>query len=392
MSPTFITLAPPVPQALLPARPALPRVLYALTLDPGRKYGSLEEQITQLAHAFRGEGSLFLPLFICAPESANVEQFRRRGVSAECLELRGLRLATLWKLWRLVQRRRIHAIHWNFTNPLLNPYVWSLSVLAPTVRHAFTDHNSRTHPQPPPRGWRKLVKRVLLKRYRQVWGVSQHVVDDLAGHGVWSNLICCRHFINTDRFRPDPAERARERAGHRVADKFVLVVVGQLIHDKGIDVAIRAMAELPDDAVLWIAGAGPEEANLRNLIAELKLEGRVRLLGLQRDVQPLLQAADVFVCPSRWAEAAGLVNLEAQACGVPVVASRVGGIPEYVDDGVSGILVDAGAAGQLAAAVRRLHANRDLHERMRGAARAAALARFAPAARLPAILDLYRNL
>ena len=67
-----------------------------------------------------------------------------------------------------------------------------------------------------------------------------------------------------------------------------------------------------------------------------------------------MQAADAFVCPSRWAEAAGLVNIEAQACGLPVLASRIGGIPEYVMDGRTGVLFPPGDAEELAAAVRRL--------------------------------------
>ena len=108
-------------------------------------------------------------------------------------------------------------------------------------------------------------------------------------------------------------------------------------------------------------------------------------------MQPVLQAADLFVCPSRWAEAAGLVNLEAQACGLPVVASRIGGIPEYVDDGRSGTLFEPGNVQQLAAAVRLLHDDRAALERMGREARATALERFAPEARLPDILDLYRN-
>ncbi len=67
-----------------------------------------------------------------------------------------------------------------------------------------------------------------------------------------------------------------------------------------------------------------------------------------------MQAADAFVCPSRWAEAAGLVNIEAQACGLPVLASRIGGIPEYVMDGRTGVLFPPGDDEALAAAVRRL--------------------------------------
>jgi glycosyltransferase involved in cell wall biosynthesis len=92
-----------------------------------------------------------------------------------------------------------------------------------------------------------------------------------------------------------------------------------------------------------------------------------------------------------WAEAAGLVNLEAQACGLPVVASRIGGIPEYVLDGKTGLLFEPGDAAALARLVRRLIDDPDERRAMSAAARAWAVERFSPQARLPELLDLYRN-
>src|ERR1041385_6465580 len=107
MATSFAPSADAPVAVLRPARPRLPRVLYALVLDPDKKYGSMEEQIVLLGHAFRSEGSLLLPLFICGPEAANVEQFRRHGIQAECLELRRFRVGTLFHLWRLLWQHRI---------------------------------------------------------------------------------------------------------------------------------------------------------------------------------------------------------------------------------------------------------------------------------------------
>ena len=70
-------------------------------------------------------------------------------------------------------------------------------------------------------------------------------------------------------------------------------------------------------------------------------------------MEPLLQAADCAVCPSIWSEAAGLVNLEAQACGLPVIARRIGGIPELVEDGRTGFLFTPGDHRELAERLRR---------------------------------------
>ena len=387
---------PPAPQRppVQPQLAPLPRVLYALLMRPGHKLGSAEEQVIALAGRFRAEGSIFVPLFITGPGEGSVDFYRERGIDAEMLDMRRLRPSTLARLWSILRRYRIDVLHWNFTSPLGNPYVWWLSLLRPTLRHYYTDHISRTVPRPPPpQGMRRRLKQVLLRRYSRVFCVSEFVRDCLDEQGVWpeARLLPCLHFVNTDRFRPDPAVRERVRRNLYAEDRFVVLVVGQLIAAKGIDVLIRAMAELPPDAVLWIVGDGPERPALEALIGECGLAGRVRILGHQFDVCPYMQAADCFVCPSRWAEAAGLVNIEAAACGLPVVASRIGGIPEYLDEGQTGLLFEPGDVRGLSEALTRLVHDRALCRRFGEEARTMAVQRFATDVRLPEVLDLYRR-
>ena len=391
-----LVLQTPVPVGLAQwTTPAarLPRVLYALALRPGHKFGSIEEQILALSARFREAGGLFLPLFSCPPAEGDLSFFHGRGVEAECLDLSRVCWATLPRLLRLVRDRRIEAIQWNFTPAVANAYLWWLTLLRPSVRHYFTDHISRTQPIPgPARGPRRLLKQLLLKRYAKVFCVSRFVEDCLRKERVWPDrLATCLHFVNTARFCPDVRARRRIRMELGGEERFVVLVVGQLIAAKGIDVLIRAMAELPADTVLWVLGEGPARASLEALIAERGLAGRVRMLGHQFDVCPYMQAADCFVCPSQWAEAAGLVNLEAAACGLPVIASRVGGIPEYLDDGATGFLVEPGKVDALARSLRRLIHNRDLCRRLGEQARGLVVERFSTEARLPDVLALYRE-
>lgn len=369
----------------------LPRVGYALALDPGQKFGSMEEQIVLLAERFQAEGSHFAPVFIGNP-NADASQFHARGIDAQCLDLLRFSWPTLLALREFVRSRRIDVMHWNFISPLANPYVWGLSLVAPKVRAWFTDHNSRTFPlRPPPRGMTRFAKRLLLRRYGRVVCVSQYVAECLADQGVWSNLVSELHFVNTQRFCPDDEERGQIRAQLNISSEFVLLGLGQLIPEKGFHVALQALAELPPHVVLWLVGKGPEEASLRAILAKLGLGERVRFLGQQRHVQPYLRGADCVVCPSLWAEAAGLVNIEAQACGTPVIASRIGGIPEYVDDGQTGLLFPPGDAAGLAQCVRKLLDDPAHHQGLSRAAREAAVKRFSPEARLPRWLDLYRT-
>jgi glycosyltransferase involved in cell wall biosynthesis len=373
-------------------RARLRRVLFAAFLDPSQKFGTLEEQICLQARAFRERGSLFLPLFLTAgPADRAVPEFRDAGVAVECLDLTRFSWGSCRRLLRLVSEHRIEVVHWNFTQPLNNPYLWALSLLRPMVSHYYTDHNSRTVPGPRLTSLlRRAVKRALLKRYEKVIGVSEFVRASLHAEGCWPNLSTCLHFVNTDRFRPDGAARreARQRLG--AAGRFVLLAVAYLIEPKGVDVAVRALARLPDDVTLWVVGTGRQAEALRALAGQLGVAARTHFLGAQRYVEPYMQAADCLVCPSLWAEAAGLVNLEALACGLPVVASRIGGIPEYVEDGRTGLLFAPGDADGLAECLLRLRGDPDYRDVLARQAWSRAVERFSAHSRLDDFLALYR--
>jgi glycosyltransferase involved in cell wall biosynthesis len=333
------------------------RVLYAVGLDPSKKFGSLEEQLLLLAGEFRARGGLFLPLFDCTLEAGfAVPEFRAAGLPMACLDLRRFQWSTLWRLWQLIRRERIDVVHWNFFPPLCNAWLWGLTLLAPTVGHLFTDHSSRSLPiQGPSCGPVRLVKRLLLRRHRQVLCVSRFVQECLAQQRAWPNLVPCLHFINTERYRPDPAVRQQLRAQLGAGERFVVLFVGQLLKEKGVGLLLDALKQLPADVVLWVIGEGPAGEAYRAQAATLGLGEVVRFMGRLPHVQPYMQAADCPACPSEWAEAAGLVTLEAQACGLPVVASRIGGLPEYVQDQHSGLLFGPGKVTELAACLSRLH-------------------------------------
>jgi glycosyltransferase involved in cell wall biosynthesis len=369
----------------------LPRVLYAVVLDPTLKFGSLEEQIICLARAFRAHDSFFFPLFICREGANEGTAFEAAGIETERLDLRRFHWSRLERLSRLVARHRITLIHWNFTDMLRNKYVWWLTLLRPNVRHCYTDHISRTSgTRQSSGGSKRALKRLFLRRYDKVFCVSQFVLSDLRRQQIHSNLALSRHFINTDRFCPNPNVRAALRKKYNVEDCFVVVTVAQLIKEKGIDVLIRALAELPDRVVLWIAGDGDEAESLRQLCCELRLSSRVHFHGLQKNVAPFLQAADCFVCPSLWAEAAGLVNLEASASGLPVIASRIGGLPEYVEDGRTGFLFSPGNQHELAHCVQSLEGDPSLYRKLSAEARIRAEERFSADLGVGEHLNSYR--
>lgn len=134
-----------------------------------------------------------------------------------------------------------------------------------------------------------------------------------------------------------------------------VVFAGRLSREKGIDVLIRALAQLPPQVVLRVAGDGPERAQLERL-AEQVVPGRVRFYGRLGKVTllELLRSSAVCAVPSRWHENQPMIVLEAFATGTPVVATTLGGLPELVRDGEDGLLVPPDDPDALAAALDRL--------------------------------------
>jgi glycosyltransferase involved in cell wall biosynthesis len=385
--------ADPIAEPLTASTTPLPRVLYAIVLKPGEKFSSGEEQMALLASAFEAHGSHFHPLFITDPATSSTIEFDQRGIPATCLGLMPFNLRGLRDLVRVIDEHRIDIIHWNFTNYIFNAYVWGLSIVRPRLRHWYTDHASKfSYMAPAPTGLRRFAKSLLLRRYERTICVSAYIEQYHRAQRLTDRLVTCLHFINTARFTPNPAMRAAIRQREGVEDAQVLLYVGNLIWEKGVDLVIDAMADLPASTRLWVVGAGVAADGLRARAQERGLADRVRFLGQQFEVQPFMQAADVLVCPSRWGEAAGFVNMEAQACGLPVVAARIGGIPEYVVDGRTGLLVKPDDVDDLNSKLATILENDRLRARLSAAARAHAAEHFSPAAGLPPMLDAYRGI
>lgn len=169
-----------------------------------------------------------------------------------------------------------------------------------------------------------------------------------------------------------------------------VVFAGRLSHEKGVDVLIRAIAAMPD-VTLDLAGAGPERAALERLAAEVGAADRVRFHGRlgTDELRSVLRKAAVAAVPSRWYENQPLAVLEAFACGLPVVGTELGGVPELIDPGVDGASVPANDPAALAAALRPLLADPGLAFRMGAAGRAKVERDFGPSMHLERLLGLY---
>jgi glycosyltransferase involved in cell wall biosynthesis len=177
--------------------------------------------------------------------------------------------------------------------------------------------------------------------------------------------------VDTERFQPRPRDGALLDHLGIPRDSSIVGLVAVLRPEKNHELFLRAAAivrQQMSDIRFVLVGNGPERESLDQLTAELGLTDIVHFLGARSDVPQLLPLFDVFTLTSK-IEASPVSILEAQACGLPVVSTRVGSIPESVIDGQTGYLASPGAVEEVAAAVIRLLRSPDLRQALGSAAR-----------------------
>jgi N-acetyl-alpha-D-glucosaminyl L-malate synthase BshA len=208
--------------------------------------------------------------------------------------------------------------------------------------------------------------------------------------GVEREIEVIHNFVDSERFVrvTDPAVRAR--FAH--PDEALLVHVSNFRPVKRpedvVQVFARVASEIP--ARLLMIGDGPERPRVFELAQQLGVIGRTHFLGSFPDVETVLGISDLFLLPSRQ-ESFGLAALEAMSCEVPVVSSNAGGIPEVVEQGVTGFMADVGDVDTMADAALRILRNRELYLQMGAAGRAAAVGRFHPSLIVPQYIRAYER-
>jgi glycosyltransferase involved in cell wall biosynthesis len=248
---------------------------------------------------------------------------------------------------------------------------------------AMTTHHPDLPPWAPP-SWASPWSRLRYFRRNQVaWlereGLRKADVAFFVSAAARDRAAARRYETSRPRVVPNGVDVAAfsPASDGKTTDAPTVVLAGRMDDQKGVDVLLRAASRLSPRTKLRFAGGGWKEAEYRRLAAELGLGERAEFLGQvpRTELPAILRSASVVAVPSRY-ENLPLSVLEGMACGVAVVASRVGGVPEMMDDGVEGTLVPPEDPEALSAALAKILNDRDLAARMGAAGRRRVVADF----------------
>jgi glycosyltransferase involved in cell wall biosynthesis len=343
-------------------------VLSLLDLNP-RKYGSLEEYIVRISDALRNQNCQSIVAFPEEVPATLKAKFQDAGAQLEQISSEG------WPLYvdlrRLQRKYQPQVVHFHFFNQ------FSFLPLAAAIGHPksilFTDHSRLPVDRKLTRAKCMLWDRLVLGPLGvQTLAVSEHVKRILMrNYGMSPDHVrVLFNGVNVNRFaKPTSEGRASLFDEFGIShNKKLVVAAGYFIPEKGfadlLKAAVRVREVLPD-VVFIIVGDGPLERQLADQARDLKVDDIVRFAGLRHDVDRFMSASDIVVVPSTWQEPAGLVVVEAMATSRPVIATRVGGIPEYLSEGKSGMLVEPNEPSQIADAILKI-LNDDSMERDMG--------------------------
>jgi len=261
-------------------------------------------------------------------------------------------LSGVWRLWKLLRSEKFDVVI-GFThdsNLLGLPLAWLAGVPARVGTHLGSIRGL-------PR-WREKLHALLVNIgvIQVLIASSTRTQEDAIREGVAPQRIeVIFNAIRPFEIRDGERFAARQKLGLRPND-FFLLAVGRLVYEKGHEFLVRAMpavVQAHPNILAGICGAGPLFDDLQAQISALALDEKVRLLGQWEDVRELLAAADAFVLPSRW-EGLPMALLEAMMAGLPVVAARVQGVDEVIENGAQGLLVPLENPEELSKAILQL--------------------------------------
>jgi N-acetyl-alpha-D-glucosaminyl L-malate synthase BshA len=239
------------------------------------------------------------------------------------------------------------------------------------------------------------ITRYSIQESDGVTSISSYLKEKtLEDFGVTREIAVVPNFVNCNVYCPVNDEEARAVARKRLAapDEAILMHLSNFRPVKRVVDVVKVFAQVARamPAQLVLVGDGPDRSTAEWMAHDLGIHGRIHFLGKQERVNELLPLADLMLMPSEQ-ESFGLAALEAMACKVPAIATRVGGVPELIEDGVNGLLYAVGDVDGMAEGAIGLLKDRDRLEAMRNEARRTAQNKFCSTLVLPQYVKYYES-
>jgi L-malate glycosyltransferase len=239
------------------------------------------------------------------------------------------------------------------------------------------------------------ITRYSIQESDGVTSISQYLKDKtLADFDITRDIAVVPNFVNCDQYAPIREEGARRASRLQLvaSDEPILIHLSNFRPVKRVIDVVKVFAQVVRamPAQLVLVGDGPDRSSAEWLVHDLGIQGRVHFLGKQDRVNELLPLADLMLLPSQL-ESFGLAALEAMACKVPTIATRVGGVPELIDHDETGLLFNVGDVDAMAAGAIGLLRDQERLQQMRDAARRAAQKRFCSTLVLPQYVKYYES-
>lgn len=323
--------------------------------------GGAELQMFLLAKFLNKEK--FTPVLACSnyPQLDRwCENFTKEGIKVLRLKVKHKHDPRhYFQLRKTIKDEKINLLHAHIWNPASCRYAF-YAASSKNIPIITTEHDPFELP-----AVKDIFKKITLKKVNKIIAISENnkkVLQKL--YPQHSKKIAVIHNgiditwwqSQLLRFTEEERKKIKEEIFKAKESTLIITVVAELHERKGTKYLIEAMPEVVEkfsNIKLVVIGEGGERKNLEKLIENLKLENHVILLGRQKEIPKLLKSSDIFALPSR-REAFGMVLLEAMLIPLPIIASNVGGIPEIIIDGKTGILIESENSSAIAENLKKL--------------------------------------
>lgn len=348
-------------------------------------FGGLEKVVIELLENIEKDSFEVVPLLFIAKrknQNAFVSYLQKSGKSYFPIVVDSCRfkyanpVVNLRKVYSLLKNQKFDILHTHGYRADVMGYLVARALNVPTIStcHGFIPNDRKLRIY-------NSIDRYLLRYFNRVIAVSMSIRESLVGAGVKEKNIsiipnAVKTKIDASNFH-EFRNRKRKLLGWN-DEHFVCGYVGRLSEEKGLEYLIQAISHLSKNAMpvkLALIGDGTLRNGLERISKDLATSEHIAFLGFQENVQDWLPSLDVFVLPSLM-EGTPLALLEAMLCGIPIIATKVGGIPDVVETGKNGILVNPGRSEELVDAISLLYRDRYLCTKIGKEARATVRAQY----------------